>query len=76
MAIHIVAPEEYSRWNAFTSSKLFALCGHLIKDEGRNGALAHWTEFPCNTNPDKVCPACRDHPEYAMILLRGEDLYE
>lgn len=76
MAVHIVSPDEYMCWNEFTSPTLRALCGTIIKDEGRNGALAPWTEFPCDTNPDKVCLECRDHPEYAMILLRGENLYE
>lgn len=76
MAIHIVSTEEYTCWNEFTSGTLRALCGTIIKDEGRNGSLAPWTERPCDMNPDRVCPVCYDHPEYAMILLRGENLYE
>jgi hypothetical protein len=76
MAIHIVSSEEYMCWNEFTSPTLYALCGAVIKDWHAVAPLAPWTEFPCDTNPDKVCPECRDHPEYAMILLRGENLYE
>ena len=77
MSIHIVAPQDYAEWNTFLSHTLRALCGVVIKSDSEMGARVPWTEFPCETNPDRVCPHCRDHPEYAMILLRGdEDLYD
>lgn len=75
MAIHIITAEEYMCWNDFTQPSMVALCG--VEVQRKEGSwTAPWTEFPCSTNPDKVCPECRDHPEYAMILLRGENLYE
>lgn len=75
MAIHIITSEEYMCWNDFRSTGMFALCGvEVQREEGR--WTEPWTEFPCDTNPDKVCPECREHPDYAMILLRGENLYE
>jgi hypothetical protein len=75
VTVHIVAHSEYSAWNGFRANELSSLCGTVIqRAEGK--WHEPWTEFPCDTNPDKVCPACRDHPEYAMMLLAGDNLYE
>ena len=75
MAIHIVTQENYDRWNDFTARGMPALCGVVVqRDQGR--WTYAWTEFPCKQNPDKVCPDCREHPEYAMIMLAGKNLYE
>jgi hypothetical protein len=75
MGVHIVAQENYDRWNDFTKEGMAALCGVVVQRE--QGRWTHaWTEYPCKMNPDKVCPECHDHPEYAMILLAGRDLYE
>ena len=71
MAVHIILEKSFRSWNSFEASSMRSLCGvEVQREEGR--WTAPWTEFPCGTNPDKVCPDCRESPEYALILLAGE----
>ena len=74
--IHIVSHSEYSAWNGFRAKELVSLCGTVLRREVEGSWGAPWTEYPCGTSPDDVCPECKDEPEYAMILLAGENLYE
>jgi hypothetical protein len=75
MAVHIITQEAYDQWNGFDAEAIAALCG--VEVQRKEGVwTSAWTEFPCNQKYVNVCPECRDHPEYAMILLAGRNLYE
>jgi hypothetical protein len=75
MAVHIVTQESYDLWNGFDEEAMLALCGTTVQREQGAWSKA-WTEFPCNRHYANVCPECREHPEYAMMLLAGRNLNE